>query len=109
MRIVQDETREYLHAMDKRQQDMSAALQVVLDTGGGPRTEVVPHTSRPRGKRKPKKQKAKLEKIRQAMNDPQWSYFKVSHFHFLVLFVTFFFVGVHTKTFETASERRPSR
>lgn len=80
MKILHDagekETRELLRAIDKRQQDLSTSIETAL--GGDSRTDST-HTSHPLpGKRKQKKKRAgKLEKIKKAMNDPQWSYFRV--------------------------------
>lgn len=85
MHIAHHETQDLLQVLDKRQQDMSATLQMALSSssrGEAGRSEVAPR-SRQQGKSKSKKGRGKLEKIRQAMNDPQWSYFKVSYFLFL--------------------------
>ncbi len=108
MHIAHHETRDLLHVLDKRQQDMSATLQTALSSSGDSgRTEVAPRASRQQGKSKLKKRRGKLEKISQAMTDPQWSYFKVSRFCFLELCLTFFLLGLHTKASEAASESQP--
>ena len=89
MHIAHHETRDLLHVLDKRQQDMSATLQTALTSSGG--TEVAQaqppsqSQSRRQGKSK-RKRRGKSEKIIQAMKDPQWSYFKVSDFSVLVSF-----------------------